>query len=148
MDPSQSPTLLGSCRPTQFSSSAKSAHANGPMYRTRPITTRPVLVITLAKCPSFRHFGDFGKNGNDCLDGLQSIHDYKKKNISFPDESKIYPNSKLPRLISFSENRRFPPPLLMLLIDFRCVSSSPFSEFRKKSSASSSRLSVEPLYWP
>lgn len=72
MVPSQSPKLFCSCNPTKLSSSPNWVEANGPMYRTLPITTRPDFVMTLAKCPSFRHFGDFGKKGSDCFDGLKS----------------------------------------------------------------------------
>lgn len=70
--PSQSPKLVGSCNPTKLSSSPNLVDASGPMYLTLPITTRPDFAMTLAKCPNFRHFGDFGKNGNDCFDGLKS----------------------------------------------------------------------------
>lgn len=74
-DPLQSPLLFGNWRPTYVSCSLSVPdvslfETNGPTYFTRPITTRPFLAITLAKCPGFKHFDDFGRNG--CFDGLKS----------------------------------------------------------------------------
>lgn len=70
IDPSQSPREFGSWSPTKISSA--STEATGPQYRMRPTTTRPVLAITFASWPGFRHFGDFGRNGSDCFDGWKS----------------------------------------------------------------------------
>lgn len=73
-EPSQSPSLLGNCKPTYVSFSTAvddvDVDTNGPTYRTRPKTTRPFLAITLAKCPGFKHFDDFGRKGSVCFDGL------------------------------------------------------------------------------
>lgn len=105
----------------------------------RPTTTRPVLAITFASWPVLRHFGVFGKNGSECFGGWKSKVCARKKiyNLSVRILSWILNSSHIisPLSASASEQR----------LDAFFVVKLPLSAARTNSSASSRRLSVEPL---